>query len=160
MGKCRALWICLSFLAVGLIPLNAHATATQAFWITNNSGSARSDLHLEFAGTGGTATLEVILNASGCGVPVVSNPGTPWDITWPSACVAPGAKIKVRITSPSGGVTFVSGRWTPGDISLSSGDVQQTQDGPGLSPWGLLILTVFLLGAGAFAVTRRRTQVA
>jgi hypothetical protein len=33
-------------------------------------------------------------------------------------------------------------------------------EGPGLSPWGILILVVFLLGAGAFAVTRRRTQVA
>jgi hypothetical protein len=31
---------------------------------------------------------------------------------------------------------------------------------PSLWPWGMLILVVFLLGAGAFAVTRRRTQVA
>jgi hypothetical protein len=33
-------------------------------------------------------------------------------------------------------------------------------EGPGLSPWGTVILVSLLLGVGVFAVTRKRTQVA
>ncbi len=50
--------VIVSLFALGLAVENAQAVV-QTFKITNNSGAARSDLHLEFTGTGGTATLAV-----------------------------------------------------------------------------------------------------
>jgi hypothetical protein len=104
---------------------SALGVVTQ-FDITNNSGAARSDLHLEFPGTGQTARLTVIVNAAGCAaMPVVTNPGTPWDITWPNPpCVAVGDTIRVSINS-EGAVAFSDGNWTPpgGNVALVAGDV-------------------------------------
>ena len=95
-----------------------------SFRITNNSGAPRSDLHLDFSGTGGTAVLAVAVNAPGCAAPTVNPQGTPWDIVWLTACVDAGENITITITTNyPGQVSFSTGHWTPDDVPLAAGDV-------------------------------------
>ena len=148
----KAVLLCWSVLTLGLQVTNAHAV-DRAFRITNNSGGARSDLHLEFTGTGGTSTLAVVVNGPGCAAPTLSNPGTPWDITWAAACVDPGASITVTISSPLPDVAFSSGHWTPGNVALAAGDVQLVTV-PGLPWWGMVLLALLLLTAGIISLRK------
>ena len=76
MSRVKAGLLCWGVLALGLQVTNAHAV-DRTFRITNNSGAARSDLHLEFNGTGGISTLAVAVNGPECAAPRVSNPGRP-----------------------------------------------------------------------------------
>jgi hypothetical protein len=133
----------------------AFAASTQYFAITNNSGASRSDLHLEFTGTGGTATLTVIGNPAGCGAPIVTNPGTPWDITWSGACVDVGEVVTVRIDSDFS-VAFDSGYWTPGNVALAGGDVAEQNPVPACSPWAVGVLVLTVLAAALLLIFRRR----
>lgn len=148
-------------LVVGLVlsATPSWAVVVQKFGIKNNSGAARSDLHLLFTGTGGAATLAVTNNPAGCGLPVVSNPGSPWDITWPNACVQPGDVVEISITSAAGGIAFSSGTWTPGGVALAGGDVTAVTV-PGASPWtiGLILLVLGVAGAVVLVYRRRRTE--
>ncbi len=152
--------IAVSALCVLLLGLSsvAFAANTQYFTITNNSGASRSDLHLVFAGTGGTATLTVIGNPDGCGAPIVSNPGSPWDITWSFACVDVGEKVTVRIDSTDP-VTFSSGYWTPDNVVVDAGDVAEQNPVPAFSPWGIGVLVLAALAAAVLLLVRRRRAV-
>lgn len=118
--------------------------------------TASSGLHLVFSGTGGAATLAVVGNGPGCSIPVVSNPGSPWDITWSSECVDPGESITVTISSSSDPpLAFVSGYWTPGNIPLNPGDVVEVNPVPSLTWWGAIGLLLALAGLGSALVLRR-----
>jgi len=141
----------------GLVVLAAPswAAVAQRFKITNNSIAARSDLHLVFTGTGGTATLTVDSQPPVCGPPVVTNPGSPWDITWPSACIGVGGIVTVTITTAAGGAVFSSGTWSPGSVPLAAGDVTAVAV-PGVSPWALGLLGLLIAASGAVALGVRR----
>ncbi|OGF23756.1 MAG: hypothetical protein A2V63_00085 [Candidatus Eisenbacteria bacterium RBG_19FT_COMBO_70_11] len=150
--------------AAGAMAHSAHAAVRgKNFVITNNSGAARSDLHLEVTWTGGTATLRVIRNAPGCPDPVVSNPGTPFDINWGSACVGAGESITVQVIGDFVQASEIaSGYWTPGtpgQFPLSTGDVTAVPV-PGLPTWGIGALTLLLLAAGAAFLRRREPATA
>ena len=151
-----------AFVLLGGVLLSATpswADVTQMFSITNNSGAARSDLHLIFTGTGGAAVLAIQQQPGLCGPAVVTNPGSPWDITWPAACVGVGQSVVVTITSAAGGVAFSSGTWSPGGVALAGGDVTVVAV-PGASPWmlGLIVLLLGAAGAAVLAFRRRRAE--
>lgn len=154
--------LCAFVLPIFGIGANAFGSEKKCFDITNNSGAARSDLHLEFGGTGGNAILTVTLNAPGCpGFPpsTVTNPGTPWDINWGVACVDPGEKIQISITSDFP-VIFGSGNWTPpgGNVALNPGDVVVAQICvPTLSEWGVVAMALLVVTAATVVLIRRRS---
>ena len=155
--KRNTIAILFSF-ALPSLGIGSNALGNQCFDITNNSGAARSVLHLNFAGTGGTATLEVRLNANGCLAPTVSNPGSPWDITWSSACVDNLEKIQISINSGSS-VTFTSGSWDPAgaNVALAPGDVVFNPICvPTLSGWGVGVMVLLVLSAATIVLIRRR----
>lgn len=111
--------------------------------------SGLSGLHLEFTGVNGAADLAVLGNPPGCEPPAVTNPGSPWDITWSSGCVGPGETITFTITGSSyPPVTFVSGYWSPDSIPLSPGDVWLVDPVPvpSTTAWGTAALALALLG--------------
>jgi len=154
-------WLSALVLVVGLVlsATPSWAVVVQKFGIKNNSGAARSDLHLIFTGTGGAATLAVTNNPAGCGAPVITNPGSPWDITWSNACVQVGDVVEISITSAAGGVAFSSGTWSPGGVNLPAGDVTAVTV-PGASPWtiGMVVLLLAVAGAAALAFRKRRSE--
>ncbi len=102
------------------------APPTRRWTITNRSGAARSDLHLDFANSGGSTKLAGLRQPPACGAPTATNPGTPWDITWPNACIATSASVTLRFDKP---ITFTSGHWTPGNVALANADA--TPEAPG-----------------------------
>ena len=152
-------------LLVGLVSSAAPGwgAVVRRFNVTNNSGAARSDVHLVFTGSlGDTATaLLAIQDQPGlCGPAIiqrVTGGGLTWDITWPSLCVQSGQVVVITVTTATTGVTYSSGTWTPGNVALSGGDVVLVTV-PGLAPWslGLLVLLIAAAGASALAVRRRR----
>lgn len=155
MRTCAIISACVLLLGVGVAARTGYADNVYYFDVTNNSGAERSDLHLDFTGTGGTATLVLVENSDSCGIPTVSNPGTPWDITWPDTCLDDKQRITIKIYSDNP-VTFSSGYWTPGNVALSPADVVATTRVPALTDWGIAALVVAVLAAGALLLLRRR----
>jgi hypothetical protein len=161
MRKSAIFSVCLLFLGLGLVVQSGFAGPYYYFEITNNSKSdtTRSDLHLNFTGGTGAATLEVLQSPTGCGIPIVSgNPGAPWDITWSGACVDSLEKVTIRIYSLTS-VTFSSGYWTPGNpdsTALDPTDVVDKTPLPALTDWGIGALVFAVLAAGVLLLVRRR----
>jgi len=109
--------------------------------VENNSGQDAADLHLTFAGTGGTVIVPPgFVLAPGCPNPVVPSNGQVTNtvvIDWGTACVPAGRRVLFLLATPFGPVNFVGGFWTDvngqniGDIAPSRVDLVPCVFGPG-----------------------------
>jgi len=102
---------------------NFGTVTGDVYKITNNSGVARSDLHLEFSILE-TVNLTIEVNATGCAAPTITNlGGGKWDIVWPGTCFDPGEFIIIKISVTTTTTVFVSAYWTPGNVPLLGTDI-------------------------------------
>ena len=141
----------------------------KAYKIKNTTGSAASDLHVVFQGTGGDITTVVIDQPAGCPVASIpSNPptvGNEMIVNWGVECVAAGDSVTVKVTTPNGPLTVDSGFWTnlANPAAPGSGPVDDIRDidmkdGPTRSQWGMITLVSLLLVGGTLVLMRKRAQ--
>lgn len=112
--------------------------------VENNSGQPAADLHLTFAGTGGSViVLPGLVVAPGCPTPAVPSNGQVTNtvvIDWGVACVPPGARVLFVLATPFGPPTYAGGFWTDvngqniGDIAPSRVTVDTVFVGGGFIP--------------------------
>ena len=148
---------------VALIAAPAFAADTKNYRVVNNSGAARSDLHLTMGGTGGDlvpGSITVLVNPPNCGNPTITiTGGNIVNLDWGVACVAIGDPVIVRVKTGNGPLSLVSGEWTPGPVALGGGDSAEVQV-PTVSQWGLIVMTLALLVAATVIFARRRPATA
>jgi len=173
MLRSTALRAAVVAVAVGLVCVLASAASALSLSQTYNGTTGKVTVTIVGDGTAEWNDMELVVKpgdvvgdfsttSAGWSVTSVGTVGTRNVLTLTRSSKTK-ANETVEIVGPTGrgknsrtsltldGTTFTS-KTGPGFCLVD--------EGPGLSPWGLLILVMFLLGAGAFAVTRRRTQMA
>jgi len=112
--------------------------------VLNNSGQDAADLHMTFAGTGGTVIVPPgLVVAPGCPTPAVPSNTQVTNtvvIDWGTACVPAGRRVLFVLGTPFGPVSYVNGFWTDengvniGDIAPSRVDIDPVFVGGGFVP--------------------------
>jgi len=109
----------------------------QDFTVTNTTGQAASDLHITFAGTGGSLETAVIA-APGCGQAQIPSNGkvtNTAEIIWPSACVPAGGTVTIRVCTMNGPLAFAGGHWTNNNNNIGAvnpADIADTGNNQGV----------------------------
>ncbi len=147
-----------------LLTLSSSAFGKEYRWevtATNNSGAARTDLHVLFSGTGGTIANQAVISNDGpgavTGIAVVG--GNEIQIDWGAPGLGVGNTVKFTFTTTNAPVTVASATWTPGDVPAGEGDVIIVEKVPSLTEWGLLVLVALLVASGVYVAIRRRQAV-
>ena len=96
---------------------STFAVDIRIYEFTNSTGMSASDLHVEFAGTGGNLTTMLLQSPVGCPEdPMISPTGSPMVIDWGVACIPNGGKVIVKVKTENGPIQFDFGYWTsPGN---------------------------------------------
>jgi len=162
---CRTRLASLAFvLALGFIAFAAStASAVDYHWksvVVVPPGIAPDDLHISYAGTGGTIGNVTVDPAPTSAGP--SGAGNTISVVWP-AKLAPGTRVTLRFTTQFAPVLFMSGIWTNGGNTIGNVTpdmVQHTWETtagvPGASPAVMALLALLIAGAGARILLRRR----
>ncbi len=109
--------VCISALlvATGILPGTAIATVVEGpFTFTNDTGIKASDLHVVFAGTGGSLSGPVNVTAQPPGAPaaIANASSNNAVIDWKTPAIANGEAVSFTLNSDFAGITPASVRWT------------------------------------------------
>ena len=115
-----------------------------------------NDLHILFSGTGGTiGNVTVYVNGAESGT-VVAPGGNEINVEW-SEPLAAGDHVRIVFSADFYPISLVEDYWT--DDGSQAEDANGTLEGnevPATTPWGLLVLSLALIGLAAVFVSRRR----
>jgi hypothetical protein len=140
--------------------LSASASASTGFQstLTNNTGSAKTSVVLDYVGTGGTLANPEILGNEGPGNATIEASSSQILITWDGSGIANGNSVTFRFTSENDAAS-PSATWQPGAVAADPGDVTvgpfEPIPAPGLNTWGIAALLGLILATGIVVFRRR-----
>jgi hypothetical protein len=116
----------LASLGFPLMHINMRVDGGPTVWtavsVCNNTGLDASDLHMTFAGAGGTLLVApAMIVAPGCPAPLIPSNSmitSTVDFDWGAACVPDGGTVTYLVRSATGPLSFVSGTWTSGGSGI------------------------------------------